>query len=244
MTSSQVGIGRRGVRAPLLLEPRLELVVRQLRPLRIALDDRRPRGEQGAARSGWGGRSGVGWNAPGANLTSSGGSGPPGFDRQVEPEHDAVLEVAVGGQQDHRRDLLVAEPLAEPGEQLVGDRGRRDRQEEGELERVAVGLGPAGRVAGQRLDRGGVAAGPLEVGQRVRLGSRRNDWRGRSPTASWPGAPDRGDSSSVAPGRAPASRRRCGATGPPRPSPSSAAVGRRPIPPAASASSIRRHSAA
>ena len=122
LTSSQVGIGRRGVRAPLLLEPRLEFVERQFRPLRIAA--RRPSCPMSASRvssSAAAGAASTGMH-PAANLTASGGSGPPGFYREVEPEHDPVLEVAVGRQQYHRRDPLVAELLAEPGKQLVGDR--------------------------------------------------------------------------------------------------------------------------
>ena len=72
--------------------------------------------------------------------------------------------------------------------------------------------GQPGGVAGQRLRRRRRHRRPAPGRPARTPRSRRTGWRGRSPTASWPGAPGRGGSSSVAPGRAPASRRRCGAS--------------------------------
>ena len=168
MTSSQVGTGSRGLR-PLPFEPRLQFLVRQLRPFRVAVDDRLARGQQ-ARQLRLRRQDRRRLERARRELDLDGGQGAAGLDREVEPEHDAVLEVAVGPEEDHRRDRLVAEPLAEPDEQLVGDRRRGERMQPGELERLAVGFGPATGVAGQRSYRGVVPPGPPQVGQGIGLG--------------------------------------------------------------------------
>ena len=111
MTSSQAGTGRRGCA---LAGGRAETAA-----LRTSSSDHS------------GSRSttvfpDVQWEAPvaaaGAVRTESAGREldidrrhrPAWLECQVEAEHNAILKVAVGGEQDHRRDSLFAESLPQP----------------------------------------------------------------------------------------------------------------------------------
>jgi hypothetical protein len=82
------------------------------------------------------------------------------------------LKVAVGGQENHGRDLLVTVARTQPGKELVGNGGGVGGHLPRELERVAIGFGPASGVAGECLDRVRVATGPFQVGKGVGLAVR------------------------------------------------------------------------
>ena len=142
---------------------------------------------------------------------------------------DAVLEVGVGQQQDHRRGPLLAEVLDQSRELGVGDRVGLDGHLAGEFERGPLGVGPAGvALAAEGVDlrrRRGRRGGRRP---RRRPRRRRSGWRGRRPSASRRGAWGRPGSSSAGRGRAAGTRRCSAAARRPASAPRPAAAGRRP----------------
>ena len=227
LTSSQVGHRAAAASAPAgVRAATASSSYESSRPFRVALDDRRrPTSSSSGSFAPAAAGSASNWNAPGANSTSSGGSGPPGLERQIQAR-------ARCGPGSCRRP--PAGPWPRPPCRRTASRSRAKRSSgivgaatvssraNSSGSRSASGQ-PAGSPVSD-LDRRVIAAGRLQVGQGVRLGVVASVGMGDHPAHLGP--QDRVERAlrALGAGRARASRRRSAAGGPRRPSPSSAAA--------------------
>ena len=90
-----------------------------------------------------------------------------GFNRQIQTEHNAILKIAVRGQQYHRRDLLVAKLCSQIFKHFIRDRWRSNRQQACELQALAIRFRPSVWIPCESRDFRCRRSGSPEVGDGI-----------------------------------------------------------------------------